>query len=197
MRFWLGFLLLCSFEWGGGEKKLVCMHAKLVILLAKKAERQDERSVKATSEILKAVVEMSAGKPWLLTVTEATREEARKKQRKPEWEREKNAQNKTSDLRTDTENSVFYSVVSLTFVHTALVLSSSFSLERTALNGNWTKLIKVSFSAALQRWMEHPQVKLCNSLWGFFSFHYLCLPKAVRGPSRLLIQYIFLLSFTV
>jgi len=41
----------------------VCMHAKLVILLAKKAERQDERSVKATSEILKAVVEMSAGKP--------------------------------------------------------------------------------------------------------------------------------------
>lgn len=87
-------------------------------------------------------------------------------------------------------------MVSLTLIATAIVLSLSFSPEWTALNGNGTKLIKVSFSAALQRWMESPKVKLYYRLWDFFSFHYLHLPKAVQSPNRLLIQYIFLLSFT-
>lgn len=48
------------------------MYADLVILPDKKAERQDQRSIKATSEILKAVAEMSAGTPRLPKIKEAT-----------------------------------------------------------------------------------------------------------------------------
>lgn len=41
-----------------------------------------------------------------------------------------------------------------------------------------------------------PQREALNRLWDSFSFHSLHLPKAVQSPSRLLTQYIFLLSFT-
>lgn len=44
-----------------GEKAFVCVCRPTVS--DKKAERQDERSIKAISEILKAVVGKSAGKP--------------------------------------------------------------------------------------------------------------------------------------
>lgn len=46
------------------------------------------------------------------------------------------------------------------------------------------KLIKVTLSAALQRWMESPRVRLCNRGQDFFSFHYLHLPEAVQSPHR-------------
>jgi len=75
-----------------------------------------------------------------------------------------------------------YCVVSLTLITTALVPSLSSSPEWTALNGDWPKLIKVSFSAALQRWMESPRVRLCNRGQDFLSFHYLHLPEAVQSP---------------
>lgn len=78
----------------------------------------------------------------------------------------------------------FYCVVSLTLITTALVPSLSSSPEWTALNGDWPKLIKVTLSAALQRWMESPRVRLCNRGQDFFSFHYLHLPEAVQSPHR-------------
>lgn len=90
---------------------------------------------------------------------------------------------------------MFYPVVSVTLITTALVFSLSFSPEWTARHGNGTKLIKVSFSAVLQRWLESPKVKLCHRLWDFLFFHHLHWPKAVQSPSRLFKQCTFLLAF--
>lgn len=93
------------------------------------------------------------------------------------------------------EQYVFHHVVSVTLITTALVFSLSFSPEWTALHGNGTKLIKVSFSAVLQRWLESPEEKLCNRLWDFLFFHYLHLPEAVQSPISLLKQCTFLWAF--
>lgn len=79
---------------GGGEKKACgnkwMNECRAVTPPDEKAGRKDEKSIKATSEILKAVVEMSAGKSLTPEITEAAQGGARKEnQQKAERGREK------------------------------------------------------------------------------------------------------------
>lgn len=64
---------MCSLEQKEEGKKLTCRYADLQLYYLTRKLKDNERSIKATSEILKAVVEKSAGKPRLLKIKEATR----------------------------------------------------------------------------------------------------------------------------
>lgn len=73
VRFWLEFLPLCSLEQKEEGKKLTCRYADLQLYYLTRKLKDNERSIKAISEILKAAVEKSAGKSRLLKIKEATR----------------------------------------------------------------------------------------------------------------------------
>lgn len=141
---------------------------------------------------------MSAGRAWPLKLRRLLKEPGRKKQQEAEGEG-RNAQNQISDWRMDTENSRVSLAASFDLPHKSPTFVAILPwVDSTKWQFNEFNGPELSSAIGSCPWelQAQPQSELSNKLWDFFSFHFLHLPKAVQSPSRLLTQYIFLLSFT-